>query len=391
MRFQPWSKASAGTRRSARGSVRAGRAGRRLVVTLVAILGLIVASAGTASATGKHHSRTWVVKPGHSIQKVVDKARSGDTIKLKKGVYYDAVCVVGKGLTIIGAGQGRTVVKPPKKFTKTACWETPDEVSGFAFAGPDRKSRVSNLTTDGHPGIGVLAFEAKRGFEVSHHTGLRHGEYGAAAFESTGIVFTHNTELGNGGEAGLYVGDTDNAKAYVAHNLLKGWAFGMFMRDSRHGLVTHNVMRANCIGALVLDTGPNGTTPEGVNRPGGAWALVGNLLTDNDRFCPAEPPEVPALSGNGVVVLGADHVLVKGNKIIGNNASKPGDIPSAGVAVLNGALAGSDAPENVAVVRNFFKKNDLDILWDGSGTNIVFRANFCKTSNPASICMRSHH
>jgi pectin methylesterase-like acyl-CoA thioesterase len=77
---------------------------------LVAILGLIVASAGTASATGKHHSRTWVVKPGHSIQKVVDKARSGDTIKLKKGVYYDAVCVVGKGLTIIGAGQGRTEV-----------------------------------------------------------------------------------------------------------------------------------------------------------------------------------------------------------------------------------------------------------------------------------------
>jgi hypothetical protein len=42
-------------------------------------------------------------------------------------------------------------------------------------------------------------------------------------------------------------------------------------------------------------------------------------------------------------------------------------------------------------VRNFFKKNDLDILWDGSGKNIVFRHNFCKTSNPASICMHSHH
>ena len=88
---------------------------------MVAILGLIVASAGTASATGKYHSRTWVVKPGHSIQKVVDKARSGDTIKLKKCVYYYAVCVVGKGITINGAGQGRTVVKQPKKkFTKNA-------------------------------------------------------------------------------------------------------------------------------------------------------------------------------------------------------------------------------------------------------------------------------
>lgn len=370
--------------------IRAGRRSWRLIVALVAVLGLMVATAGSASATGKQKPRTWEVKPGHSIQKVADKAKSGDTIKLKRGVYYDAVCVVGKGLTIVGVGEGKTVVKPPKKFKANACWRVPAEVSGFAFLNPDRKVKVSKLTTAGHAGIGVIAFGAKRGIEVSHHTGLKHGEYGVAAFESTGVVFTRNTEIGSGGEAGLYIGDTSNAKAYVAQNLSKGWALGVFLRDARHGLVKDNVLQANCIGALVLDTGPNGTNAQGeVNRPAGAWALVDNKVLYNNRFCKAEPPDVPALSGNGIVVLGADRVLVKGNKIVGHNPSKPGDIRSAGVSVLNGALAGSDAPEYIWVIGNKFKHNRLDIYWDKTGKHIVFRQNDCKTSDPRWICKDS--
>jgi hypothetical protein len=372
--------------------IRAGRGAWRLIVALVAVLGLMVATAGSASASGKQRPRTWEVKPGHSIQKVVDKAKSGDTIKLKRGVYYDAVCIVRKGLTIVGAGQGKTVVKPPKGFKKTRCWETKDEVSAFAFDTPDRKAAVSHLTTKDHPGTGVITFGAKHGFQVSHHTGLGHGEYGVAAFESTGIVFTHNTEIGKGGEAGLYIGDTWNAKAYVAHNLSKGWALGVFLRDSRHGLVKDNVLHANCIGALVLDTGPNGTNAQGeVNRPAGAWTLVDNKVLYNNRFCKAEPPDVPALSGNGIVVIGADRVLVKGNKIVGHNPSKPGDIRSAGVAVLNGALAGSDAPEYIWVIGNKFKHNKLDIYWDKTGEHIVFGHNDCKTSDPAWICKPPRH
>lgn len=386
------SQGTIGTRRTSRGSVRARRGVWRLLVALVAVLGLMAVSAGAASAAGKQRSRTWEVKPGHSIQKVVDKAKSGDTIKLKRGVFYDAVCVNHKGLTFVGAGQGKTVIKPPKRFKKTVCWQTAAEVSAFAFNAPDRKAKVSNLTTVDHPGFGVIAFQAKHGVEVSHHTGLRHDEYGAAAFESKGIVFTHNTEIGDGGEAGLYVGDTANAKAYVADNVMKGWTFGMLMRDSRNGLLKDNLMRANCVGALVLDTGPNGRQRDGsTNFAGGDWTLVDNKVINNNRFCPAHPPEVPKLSGNGIVVAGADHVRVKDNKITGHKASQPGSIRSSGLAVISAKKFGAGDPAYVKVVDNKFKNNRLDIYWDRKGKHIEFKDNDCKTSDPRSICKDSRH
>jgi nitrous oxidase accessory protein NosD len=353
-----------------------------LLVALVAVLGLMAVSAGAASAAGKQRSRTWEVKPGHSIQKVVDKAKSGDTIKLKRGTYYDAVCVKHKGLTIVGAGEGKTVVKPPKKFKKTSCWQNKDEESAFGFDHPDKKVKVSYLTTNGHKGNGVIAVGARHGIEVSHHTGVKHGEYGAAAFDSHGVVFTHDTEIGDGGEAGLYVGDTANAKAYVAHNVMKGWTFGMLMRDSRNGLVKDNTIRANCVGALVLDTA------EKVR--GGDWALVDNKVSDNNRFCAAHPP-VPKVSGNGIVVAGADHVRVEDNKITGHKASKKGEFPSSGLAVVSAKKFGAGDPEYVKVVDNRFKNNRLDIYWDKKGKHIEFKDNDCKTSDPRSICKDSRH
>ena len=387
-----WAQGNASTRRSTSGgSGRALRGTRRLLVALIAVLGLMAVSAGAASPAGKDKWRKWVVKPGHSIQKVADKAKSGDIILLERGVYHDAVCVHRKGLTFVGAGQGETVVRPPKeKFRRTLCWKTPKERSAFAFVHPDRKVEVGHLTTRDHHGNGVFAFGARHGVKVFHHTGLNHGEYGVAAFWSKEVVFTHNIELGHG-EAGLYVGDTDNAKAYVAHNVTKGWTFGILLRDSRHGLVKDNLARGNCVGALVLDTGPNRRRSEPkaawfTNHPAGAWALVHNEVVDNDRFCRAKRPEVPALSGNGVVVVGADHVLVKANKIVNNNATKRGFIPSSGVAVLSGKYIHSDDPEHVSVVYNKVKHNDLDILWDEKGKKIKFHHNDCWSSKPHWIC-----
>src|SRR4051794_15624415 len=50
-------------------------------------------------STASHH--TWVVAPWDSIQAAVDHAASGDTIRIEAGTYQEAVCVDGKGLTIV--------------------------------------------------------------------------------------------------------------------------------------------------------------------------------------------------------------------------------------------------------------------------------------------------
>jgi nitrous oxidase accessory protein NosD len=95
------------------------------------------------------------------------------------------------------------------------------------------------------------------------------------------------------------------------------------------------------------------------------------------------------MSGNGIAVAGADHVLVKGNKITGHNASTPGSIRSSGLAVISDVFGG-DKSDHVTVVDNKFKRNVLDIYWDKLGNHIVFRDNKCKTSDPSWICKHSH-
>jgi hypothetical protein len=375
-----WSSGDASTGGTSRGKSRVLRGAWRLPVALVAVLGLAAVSTGTASANGKE--RTWVVKPGDSIQKVVDKAKSGDTIQLKRGTYRDAVCVVKKGLTILGAGEGKTVVKPPNRFRKTDCWKKEHEVSGFAFLHPEDAVEVRDLTTDGHPANGVVAFGARDGIKVSHHTGKWHDEYGVAAFESTKVVFVHNTEKGDGGEAGLYVGDTKDALAYIADNETSGWVIGILLRDARHGVVNDNYTHRNCVGTMVVDTGPNDSR----NRAAGDWLLVRNKVADNKKACKGHEDGPPDVSGIGIAVVGADHVTIKKNEITGHYPTGDTAIKSAGVVVVSGKAFGSEHEEYVRVLDNNFKGNKLDVFWDWKGKDIVFRNNDCRSSDPRWIC-----
>ena len=251
--------------------------------------------------------------------------------------------------------------------------------------------KVRDLTTVGHA-IGILGFQVD-GMLVERTTGKDHDEYGIAAFESHRLTFVHNTERGDGGEAGIYIGDTDDAGSKVAHNVSTGWLFGLFYRDARKGVSWANKLTRNCVGAIVMDTGPNGvqTDPETgeqfTNHPAGAWGFVDNSVVRNTRFCPGGD-EAPSIGGHGIVVLGADRVAIVKNTIKGNNPPAEGEsaFPSSGVTILDGTdVVGSDAPENVLVAKNRFR-NDLDIFWDESGSNIRFRNNRCRTSTPEGLC-----
>jgi hypothetical protein len=372
----------------------------RLCIAALAALTML-GTAPASWATKGHHGDTIWVRPGTgTITAAAATAESGDTLRLKKGVYIDAVNFGAKAISVKGAGQGRTIIKlpadlPPPTDPNDFCRGPEGAAAGLCWQAPDGPVKASDLTTVGHA-IGILGFQVD-GMRVERTTGKDHDEYGVAAFESHHITFVHNTERGDGGEAGIYIGDTDDAGARVAHNTSTGWAFGLFFRDSRVGTAWGNKLTRNCIGALILDTGPNGTQtdPESgeefTNNPAGAWRLVGNRVVRNTRFCPPEEGEeegAPAIGGHGIAVIGADHVLIVDNTITGNNPPAEGEsaFPSSGVTIVNGAdVAGSDAPENVLVAKNRFR-NDLDIFWDESGSNIRFRNNRCRTSTPEGLC-----
>jgi hypothetical protein len=369
----------------------------RLCIAALAALSMLGA-ASASWATDNHHGDTIWVSPGTgTITAAAANAESGDTLRLKKGVYIDAANFGAKAISVKGAGQGRTIIKLPAELPppdpNDFCRGPGGEAAGLCWLAPDGPVKVRDLTTVGHA-IGILGFQMD-GMRVEHTTGKDHDEYGIAAFESHRLTFVHNIERGDGGEAGLYIGDTEDAGAKVAHNTSTGWAFGLFFRDARIGTAWDNKLTKNCIGALILDTGPNGTQTdpetgeEFINYPAGAWLLVHNKVVRNTRFCPGNEEEgEPALGGHGIAVVGADRVAIVKNTIKGNNPPAEGEsaFPSSGVTILDGTdVVGSDPPENVLVAKNRFR-NDLDIFWDESGTNIRFKNNRCRTSTPAGLC-----
>jgi hypothetical protein len=367
----------------------------RLSIAALATLAMVI-TASPSWATSDDHGRTIWVRPGTgTITAAAADAESGDTLRLKKGVYIDAANFGSKAINVKGAGQGRTIIELPAELPppdpNDFCRGPGGEAAGLCWSAPDGPVKVRDLTTVGHA-IGILGFQVD-GMLVERTTGKDHDEYGIAAFESHRLTFVHNTERGDGGEAGIYIGDTDDAGAKVAHNASTGWLFGLFYRDARKGVSWANKLTRNCVGAIVMDTGPNGvqTDPETgeqfTNHPAGAWGFVDNSVVRNTRFCPGGE-EAPSIGGHGIVVLGADRVAIVKNTIKGNNPPAEGEsaFPSSGVTILDGTdVVGSDAPENVLVAKNRFR-NDLDIFWDESGSNIRFRNNRCRTSTPEGLC-----
>ena len=245
------------------------------------------------------------VEPGESIQAAADLAESGDTIRLAAGEFYEAVCIVGKGLTIVGAGRNRTTILPPATApSANECWSlTPpptapgqppeDGYSALHFEDPDRRVTVTRLSTEGHPGSGIVAHGAK-GFTVTSTSGTGHGLYGILAAEgSTNIKIVNNVEQnrcrgaeGESGTAGISVGDTGDAYALIAHNKSNGWNLGIFAREATHGTIVGNTTSGNCIGVLIFDDSATETLDDITNFEGGDWNLIANKSTENNRtFC----------------------------------------------------------------------------------------------------------
>jgi hypothetical protein len=410
---------------------------RALAVTAAAGAILSALPSGVAGASAP---ATWVVLPGQSIQAAVDAARSGDTIAIAPGNYQEAVCVEGKGLTIVGAGRGEggTTISWPDwaspadlpAVAPTACWEAQDaadpesapglqdDVSAFFFLNPDSRISVTGLQTRNHPANGIVAWGAD-GFDVSGTKGYGHDRYGILAADSTHSRIVGNIEIGvdrgtadrpNSGTAGVSSGDSDDAQATIEGNYVEGFNLGIFARESRGGEMTGNTVTGNCVGILIFDDAATEIPDATRNVPAGDWAVSGNESIANNRFCLAGIGEVEAslrVSGVGMQVTNADQVLIRGNTIQDNvpaveNPFTDLDNPAGGLVLLslppfNNPLGIDPGPvENVQVVGNTITGNvPVDVLLGSPelspflrpvGEGIVFVGNTCNTSIPPEIC-----
>jgi nitrous oxidase accessory protein NosD len=350
-----------------------------VTITTLALASLLVA-AGPAGA------KTRTVHPGQSIQAAIDASSPGDTVLVKRGTYHEYLQIVDKDrITLKGK---KAVLKPPPGPGTTLCSQPPNpSPSGVCVVGrvdlsnPDNPTilrqsvgdRVTGFRISGFEDNGIFTFGTNR-FRADHNRLSGNGEYGAFSNTSTRTRFDHNIVRGNTGEAGLYVGDSQSARAVVTRNLVvNNHGFGIFLRDVSHGVASHNVVTGNCAGIYVLADAPG---------PAGHWRIGRNAVLRNNRECKPNPEEgSPALSGLGIVLEGADHTSVTRNVVHGHRHKHPSAVYG-GIVVMKGEQT---PPAHDLISRNLVTGNRPDINWDGTGT-VTFRRNACNRSKPASVC-----
>ncbi len=330
---------------------------RRRALRAVAVAGagalLVGAMPGVASAHGggggHGGGRTWHVPLGESIQAAVEQARSGDTIQLAAGTYTDAVCIVGEGLTIRGAGRDRTIIQAPDAAFDLEpgedCWTEQertdgedddttlrDNLSGLFFLNPDSRVIVKDLQTKDHPANGISAWGAN-GFTVTGTKGVGHERYGILAANSRNIHVVGNVEEGvdraaedeapNSGTAGISIGDSADSRTFIAGNRVRGYNLGIFLREASGGHVKGNHLSGNCVGLLVFDDARTEIPDADRNVEGGDWKITANTSTANNRWCLQGRNGEQRISGVGMAVVNAANVRLTANEIRDHNPTIP--------------------------------------------------------------------
>jgi parallel beta-helix repeat protein len=371
--------------------------GRRVsgisAVVLLGLLGMVT----VAAPAGAHPSRTIIVTT--TIQAAVDAAQPGDTILVLPGTYRESVLVTKSHLTIVGSraaildaagfrtgirvGTGRISRGGPSP----AC--PPLAVEGFTLKGLTIK----------HAGFSGVFLVGVDGYRLTGSRYVDNPVYGPYPVCSRHGLIDFNQVTGGGSavgpstDTGIYVGD-DN-QVTVRNNRVTNYVIGVVVENTIHTTVTDNLLKGNTAGIYVA-VFPNHPRP-----------FTDHVVIDRNQVLHNNLPNPVAAdsgdeiglvpTGAGIVNLGGDHVVIRDNRVLGND--------SLGIAIVQNLLAPADPriepnPDFNQVRGNVILHNGqdpdpvraitpgADIIYDGTGSGTCFADNTFKTEFPAGITAR---
>jgi parallel beta-helix repeat protein len=341
---------------------------------------LVIAAAGLAVAPSANADDVVVVS---SIQAAVDAASPGDTVIVPPGRYYETVTIAKSGITIRGS---RGAVLDASGFS----------VGIRAAAAPGGPgcppATLSDLEIDGlrieNASFTGVLLRGVDGFTVRDGVYTGNEEYAIFPICSRNGLIEDNDVEGTD-DAAIYIGNSHDV--IVEHNHATDSTVGIEIENSTGIVVRGNTAVGNTSG-IVTFVLPGLAVPvtEGV-------LVERNIVMHNNRPNPLLPSEdvvglIP--TGTGILTVGADRVLLRANRVVGND--------SGGIAVIALPFPNPDPrvdpfPDGNRVTGNVALANGrspdplrspypgADLIYDGAGSGTCFSGNVFASSVPTAL------
>jgi len=322
------------------------------------------------------------------IQKAIDKARGGDTVKVRPGVYRENLKITGKNKSEL------RLIGDPKK---------PDRVKldGKTLKGV----RAQNgLLINGADDVTVSGFHAQNykanGFFVTNVTGYKltklkahlTGRYGIYAFNAKGGLMA-DSEAWYQNDSGFYIGQTppqSKPKRSIVRNVeAYGNVIGFSGTNMKYVTITKSRWYNNGIGIV-----PNALDSEKYAPPEDNAIVDNDIFWNNFNYFAGAPfPVVAGATGDvaypvgtGILLFGGQKHTIERNRIYGNYLMGVGAIKQ---ILLEKSL--KERPDAADLKDNVVRNNDFDLggkdlngrdmFYDGSGSGNCFAGNTGATTN----------
>jgi plastocyanin len=337
-----------------------------------------------APPKGPHKTYT-VCKSGcafKSIQKAVNKARAGDTVRVKNGTYREAVKVNGQRKRYLKLVGNR---KDPSKVLLKARGSMQNGI----FVND-----ADEVTVDGFKAVGYKSngffFTNLNGYTMNHLIAERTGVYGLYAFNTIGGTMM-NSEAYYVNDGAFYIGQTPPQSKPIRSVVknVSGWGspIGFSATNMRYVTITKSRFYNNALGIV-----PNALDSEKYPPAEDNVIIDNDIFWNNFNFHKGKPPfpvrttGTAALApvGTGVLLLGGKGNRVENNRIFGNYLL--------GVGMIESILV-TKTPEARTLANNVIRGNafglngtdinGVDVAYDGNGSGNVIDMGGVTSTFPA--------